>query len=130
MAEAEGVEIKMYSIIYQILDDLNRAVQGLLKPIFEEVEQGRAEVRQLFKFSKVGVIAGSYVQSGKIYRTSQVRVLRNKQVVHEGKLDSLKRFQEDVKDVATGFECGIVVDDFDVEVGDIIYCFTIQEKKR
>jgi len=130
LAESEGVEIKMYSIIYQILDDLNRAVQGLLKPVFEEVEHGRAEVRQLFRFSKVGTIAGSYVLSGKIFRTSQVRVIRNKQVVHEGKLGSLKRFQEDVKEVATGFECGIVVEDWDVAVGDVIFCYTIQEKKR
>jgi len=130
IAETEGVEIKIYSIIYQILDDLNRAVQGLLKPIFEEVEQGRAEVRQLFSFSKVGTIAGSYVQSGKIFRNSHVRVLRDKQVVFDGKLASLKRFQEDVKEVAAGFECGIVLDGFSVAQGDILHFYTIQEKKR
>lgn len=130
IAEAEGVEIKIYSIIYQILDDLNRAVQGLLKPIFEEVEQGRAEVRQLFSFSKVGTIAGCHVQSGKIFKTSSARVFRDKKMVFEGKLGSLKRFQEDVKEVASGFECGIVLDGFSVVQNDIIYCYTIQEKKR
>jgi translation initiation factor IF-2 len=130
IAEAEGVEIKMYSIIYQILDDLNRAVQGLLKPVFEEVEQGRAEVRQLFSFSKVGTIAGCHVQSGKLFRNSLVRVFRGKETVFEGKMGSLKRFQEDVKEVATGFECGIVLDGFSVIQGDIIYAYVIQEKKR
>jgi translation initiation factor IF-2 len=131
LAETEGVDIKIYSIIYQILDDLNRAVQGLLKPIFEEVELARIEVRQLFSFSKVGTIAGCYVLSGKVTRGSLVRVFRGKQTVYEGKIDSLKRFQEDVKEVATGFECGIVLDKFDgLQPADVIYSYAMQEKKR
>ncbi|NBV41205.1 translation initiation factor IF-2, partial [bacterium] len=131
LAETENVEIKIYSIIYQILDDLNKAVQGLLKPIFEEVETARVEVRQLFRFSKVGTIAGCYVQSGKVVRNTLARVLRNKQVVYEGKIESLKRFQEDVKEVASGFECGIVMEGFDqLQEADIIYCYAMQEKKR
>ncbi len=131
LAEAEGVDIKIYSIIYQILDDLNRAVQGLLKPVFEEVELARIEVRQLFSFSKVGTIAGCYVLSGKVPRGALVKVFRAKQMVHEGKIESLKRFQEDVKEVASGFECGIVLADYDdLKEGDQLLVYVIQEKKR
>jgi translation initiation factor IF-2 len=131
LADSEGVEIKLYNIIYKVLDDLHRAVQGLLKPEYEEVEVGRAEVRQLFSFSKIGTIAGSYVLSGKLQRQSLIRVWRKKDMLFEGKLDSLKRFQEDVKEVATGFECGLVVDGFDkLEPGDQIQAYMMQEKKR
>lgn len=131
LADSENVEVKLYNIIYQVLDDLHRAVQGLLKPEYEEVEVGRAEVRQLFSFSKVGTIAGSYVISGKLQRQSAVRVWRKKEMVHEGKMQSLKRFQEDVKEVATGFECGIVLADYDkLEPGDQIQAYVLQEKKR
>lgn len=131
LADSEVVEIKLYNIIYKVLDDLHRAVQGLLKPEFEEVEFGRAEVRQLFSFSKIGTIAGSYVLSGKLQRQALVRVWRKKEMLFEGKLGSLKRFQEDVKEVATGFECGIVVDGFDrLESGDQIQAYVMQEKKR
>lgn len=131
LADSEGVEIKLYTIIYKILDDLHRAVQGLLKPEYEEVEVGRAEVRQLFSFSKIGTIAGSYVLSGKLQRQSLIRVWRKKEMLFEGKLDSLKRFQEDVKEVASGFECGIVVDGYDkLAAGDQIQAYMMQEKKR
>ncbi len=131
MADNESVEVKMYSIIYQIVDDLTKAVQGLLKPEFEEIETGRAEVRQLFRFSKLGVIAGSYVISGKIIRSATAKVLRGNKEVFKGKFHSLKRFQDDAKEVATGFECGIVVDGFEsLQEGDVIVSMVSQEKKR
>jgi len=131
MADNESVEVKMYSIIYQIVDDLTKAVQGLLKPEFEEIETGRAEVRQLFRFSKLGVIAGSYVTSGKIIRSAMAKVLRGNKEVFKGKFHSLKRFQDDAKEVATGFECGIVVDGFEsLQEGDVIVSMVSQEKKR
>jgi len=131
LADAQAVEIKMYQIIYQIVDDLTKAVHGLLKPEFEEIEVGRADVRQLFRFSKVGVIAGSYVTSGKLIRTATVKVLRQNKEVFAGKFQSLKRFQDDVKEVATGFECGIVVEGFEsLQEGDVIVAMVTQEKKR
>jgi translation initiation factor IF-2 len=130
LASEEGVEVKSYEIIYEIVDDIKKSILGLFKPEYEEVETARIEVRQLFKFSKVGVIAGSYVLSGKAVRNSLAYVLRDGKEIYRGKLESLKRFKEDVKDVATGFECGIVLEDFsDLQEGDVIVCFAMQEKK-
>ncbi len=130
LAENEGIEFKLYDIIYQIVDDLQRVVNGLFKPEFEEVELAKIEVRQLFKFSKVGIIAGCFVQSGKVIRNMQARIFRGKDEIFKGKINSLKRFQDDVREVAANFECGVVMDGFtDFQQGDMIVCFEIRQKK-
>ena len=129
-AEAEEITIKSYKIIYEILEDIERVIQGLYKPEFIEVELGEAEVRQLFKFSKIGIIAGSYILKGKITQKASIRVLRDKEVILETKISSLKRFKEDVKEVKEGFECGIVIEDnVDIREGDILSAYIIEEKK-
>ncbi|MBN9393743.1 MAG: translation initiation factor IF-2 [Candidatus Melainabacteria bacterium] len=131
VAEGTGVDIRTYSIIYQITDDLELAIQGLLKPIRTEVAIGQAEVRQVFKVGKGLTIAGCMVVQGKVQRNSIARIERNGQLLHEGKLDTLKRFKDDAKEVAQGFECGMSFDKFsDLQVGDMINCFVIQETKR
>lgn len=130
-AEAGGVDIRTYSIIYQIIDDLTLAIQGLLQPIRQEVEVGTAEVRQLFKIGKNQMIAGCMVTSGKIPRGSGVRIEREGQVVYEGKIETLKRFKDDAKEVAQGFECGMSFEKFtELKEGDVIRAFQIQEIKR
>src|SRR5262249_43551291 len=131
VAEQTGVDIRTYSIIYQITDDLEKAIQGLIQPLKQEVQIGSVEIRQLFKVGKNLVIGGSYVISGKIQRNSIVRVEREGQVVYEGKLETLKRFKDDVKEVAQGFECGMGFGNFnDIREGDIVHAFVIQEMKR
>jgi translation initiation factor IF-2 len=121
MAEAEGVDIRIYNIIYNIIEDVQKALTGLLEPVYKEVVTGHAEIRQVFKVSKVGKVAGSYVIDGEIQRNSPVRVKRNGEVIAEDKIAALKRFQEDVAEVKTGFECGIHLHNFhDFEVGDIL----------
>ncbi|MGH9547902.1 MAG: translation initiation factor IF-2, partial [Terriglobales bacterium] len=131
VAEANGVDIRTYSIIYQITDDLEKAIQGLIQPLRQEVEIGQAEVRQVFKFGKNLMIAGCMVVSGKMQRGSIARVDREGTVVYDGKLETLKRFKDDVKEVAQGFECGISFDKFnDIQEGDKITAFIIQETKR
>lgn len=130
LATDEEIDIKTYTIIYEIVDDIERVIQGLYKPVFQEFELGRAEVRQMFSFSKVGTIAGCYVLSGKITRNAQARVLRKNKEVHKSKIESLKRFKDDTKEVNTGFECGIVMDGYDgLEIGDIIQTFEVKEVK-
>lgn len=128
-AEEQGVEVKLYKIIYEILDDVQKAVEGLFKVEYEEIELGRAEVREIFSFSKIGTIAGSYVTDGELRRNSQARVLRGKKEVFKGTLNSLKRFKEDVGKVKHGFECGIVIDGATFEQGDIVVGFEVVEKK-
>ena len=130
-AEKEEVEIKTYSIIYNAIEDVEAAMKGMLDPEFEEVVIGNAEVRQTFKVSSVGTIAGCYVTDGKIARNSTVRVIRDNVVLHEGTLVSLKRFKDDVKEVAHGYECGVQIEDFnDIQEGDIIEAHIMQEIKR
>jgi translation initiation factor IF-2 len=120
-AKDKNVEIRLYNIIYKALEDIELATKGLLDPEMEEVVTGQAEVRDTFKISKVGTIAGCYVTDGTINRSSLVRVIRNGIVVYEGKLASLKRFKDDVKDVRQGYECGIMIEKFnDIKEGDII----------
>ncbi len=131
LADSEAVSIRHYRIIYEILDDINKSIKGLYTPEYEEVKTGVIEVRQLFKFSKVGVIAGSYVTEGKVQRNSIATVTRNGQEIYKGKIESLKRFKDDVKEVTYGFECGVVLDDFSsLQEGDIITAFVTQEKHR
>ncbi|AIF51747.1 translation initiation factor IF-2 [Pelosinus sp. UFO1] len=127
--ESEKIDIRLYRVIYEALHDVEAAMTGMLAPEFKEVIQGRVEIRQLFTISKV-VIAGAYVLEGKILNSSQVRVIRNGIVIHEGELESLRRFKDDVKEVAAGYECGITVDKFrDLKEGDVIEAFTMEEIK-
>ena len=130
-AEKDGVEIKLYSVIYNAIEDVEAAMKGMLDPEFKEVIIGNAEVRQVFKVSNVGTIAGCYVTDGKIARNSIVRVIRDNVVLHEGKLISLKRFKDDVKEVAYGYECGVQIEDYnDIAVGDVIEAHVLEEVKR
>ena len=130
-AEKNEVEIKQYSVIYQAIDDVKSAMKGMLDPIYEEKVIGNVEVRQTFKVSNVGTIAGSYVLDGKIERNAGVRVLRDNVVIHDGKLVSLKRFKDDVKEVAKDFECGIQIEKYnDLKESDIIEAFVMKEIKR
>lgn len=130
-AEKQEVEIKLYSVIYQALEDVEAAMNGLLDPIYEEKVIGNVEVRQTFKVSNVGTIAGGYVKDGKVERNAGVRVIRENVVIHEGKLISLKRFKDDVKEVAKGYECGLQIEGYnDLKEGDIIEVFVMEEVKR
>ena len=131
IAEKEEVQIKQYSVIYQAIDDVEAAMKGMLAPKYEEHVIGNAEVRQTFKISNVGTIAGAYVLDGKIERHAGVRVLRDNVVIHDGKLASLKRFKDDVKEVAKGYECGIQIEKYnDIQEGDIIEVYIMEEVKR
>ncbi len=128
LAQREGVEIRLHTIIYELLDELRKAVAGLLAPVIKEVYLGRAEVRNTFKVKGSGVIAGCSVQDGIIKRNADVRVLRDGAVVYTGQVSSLKRFKEDAGEVRAGFECGVGVSNFnDVKVGDVLECFKIEK---
>ncbi len=131
LADREGVEIKLYSIIYQAIEDVEAAMKGMLDPVYEEKIIGNAQVRQTFKVSSVGTIAGCFVLDGRIERNAGVRVIRDSVVIHEGKLASLKRFKDDVKEVTKGFECGVQIEDYnDIKEDDIIEAFVMEEVKR
>jgi translation initiation factor IF-2 len=130
-AERERVEIRTYRVIYEAVEDVRAAMEGLLAPEQKEVVLGEAEVRQLFKIAKVGTVAGSFVRSGVIPRTARVRVIRNGVEVYDGVLASLKRFKDDVREVREGFECGIGIENFnDLKVGDLIEAYRIEEVAR
>ena len=130
VGEKENVEIKTYRIIYDAIEDIKSAMLGMLDPEYKEVVLGTAEARQVYKISNVGTIAGCYVLTGKIVRNASVRVIRNGVVVFESTLASLKRFKDDVKEAATGFECGISIEKFnDIKEGDIIEAYTMEEIK-
>jgi translation initiation factor IF-2 len=128
VADTEGVEIRLYSIIYRIQEDIEAALKGMLEPEFEEIVTGQAEVRETYKISRVGTIAGCMVTDGVIKRDALVRVLRDGIVVYEGKLASLKRFKDDAKEVRSGFECGLSIENFnDIKVGDVIEASQLKE---
>lgn len=130
-AEDENIDVRLYRVIYEAIDDVKKAMSGLLDPEYKEKYLGRAEVRQLFKVPNVGVIAGSYVIDGKIQRNAEVRVLRNGVIVYEGQLSSLKRFKDDAKEVPEHYECGIGIKDFnDIKEGDTIEAFILEEVPR
>ena len=130
-AEEEGVDIRLHRIIYKVIEEIEAAMKGMLDPEFEEKIVGQAEVRQTIKVSKVGTIAGSYVTEGKIVRDAGVRIIREAIVIFEGELDSLKRFKDDAKEVAKGYECGITIKNYnDIKEGDIIEAFVMEEIKR
>jgi translation initiation factor IF-2 len=128
LAKERGVEIKTYTIIYELLDDVKKAMGGLLKPTLKEVVNGRAEVREVFSVPKLGSIGGCAVIDGKITRSDQCRLIRNGTIIYTGKFASLRRFKDDVREVASGFECGIGIENFnDIKTGDIIEAFIIEE---
>jgi translation initiation factor IF-2 len=130
MAESERVDIRLYSIIYDAVDDIRNAMEGLLEPTFKESPLGRVEVRETFHVSKVGTIAGCYVVDGKIVRNAKARLVRDNVVVWEGELSSLKRFKDDAKEVQSGYECGIgLVNYNDIKVGDVVEAYEMQEVK-
>jgi translation initiation factor IF-2 len=131
LSDREGVDVRLYRVIYEAIDDIRSALSGMLKPEEREIELGRAEVRALFRVPRVGVVAGSYVVSGNITRNSRARVVRDGVVVYEGRIGSLRRFKDDVREVAEGFECGISIENFqDVHEGDIIEAFEVREVAR
>lgn len=131
LAQEKNIQIKTYKVIYKLMEDIKLALEGLLKPEKVEVVTGHLTVRELFKISRLGTIAGCMVADGKVERSNKVRVKRDAKTVHEGKIESLKRFKEDVKDVVKGFECGIKLELFDgIQVGDIIESYRIEEKSR
>jgi translation initiation factor IF-2 len=128
LAEVEGVDVRLYRVIYEALDDLAKLARGLLAPKTQEVVLGQAEVRKTFSISRLGVIAGSYVTGGRVVRGAQARVVRDGVVVHVGRIGSLRRFKEDVREVTDGFECGIGLERFnDVKEGDTIEAFEVQQ---
>jgi translation initiation factor IF-2 len=129
-AEREKVDIKLYSIIYEAIEDVKNALRGMLKPVQKEVVLGSAEVRATFKIKGVGTVAGCYVLDGKIVRNANARLIRDGVVIYTGKIESLRRFKEDVQEVARGFECGVKLKDYnDVKVGDVIECYEVRLEK-
>ena len=130
-AEKEGVDVKLYSVIYNAIDDVEAALKGMLKPKYKEVIQGTAEIRQTFKITGAGMIAGCYVLDGKIVRNSGLRVIRDNVVIHTGKLASLKRMKDDAKEVAEGYECGVQIENYeDIKVGDKLESYIMEEIKQ
>ena len=128
LAEQDRVDLRLYRVIYEALEDIELAVQGLLKPVYREEIQGQVEIRQVFSASRLGKIAGCYVTEGIITRSSLVRLIRDGVVVHEGKLASLKRFQDDVREVSSGYECGILIEGYnDIAEGDLIEAYTMKQ---
>ncbi len=130
-ADREGIQIRNYRVIYDIIDDIESAMKGMLDPEFKEVVLGQVKVRETFKVPNVGIIAGAYVTEGKVIRNAEIRLVRDGVVIHEGKISSLKRFKDDAKEVQQGFECGLGIENYnDLKEDDIIECFEIQEIKR
>lgn len=131
MAERDNIQIRTYRVIYDILDDVENAMKGMLDPEFKEVVLGTVEIRNTFKVPGVGIVGGAYVTDGKVVRNAQIRLVRDGIVIHEGTIASLKRFKDDAKEVAQGYECGIGIESYnDIKEGDIIECFQMEEIKR
>ena len=131
MAKQEGVDIKYYSIIYELIDDIKNLLSGLLKPDITENITGYVEIREIFSISKIGNIAGCFVKEGLISRNSKIRILRDNIVIHNGTISSLKRFKNEVKEVKAGYECGIMIENYsDIKVNDIIETFEVVETSR
>jgi translation initiation factor IF-2 len=127
LADKEKVEIRLHTIIYNLVDEIKRAMTGLLEPVFREIYKGKAEVRETFRITKVGAVAGCVVQDGVVTRDSEARLLRDNMVVHTGKIGSLRRFKDDVSEVKSGMECGITLDNYsDVKQGDVIEAFVTE----
>jgi translation initiation factor IF-2 len=128
LAEAETVDIRLYNVIYDASQDVRKAMEGLLEPTLKERVLGRAEIRDVFSVPKAGNVAGCYVMDGKVERSAHARLIRDNVVVYEGKISSLRRFKDDVKDVAAGFECGIGIENYnDIKVKDVIEIYTFDK---
>jgi translation initiation factor IF-2 len=124
LASQERVDVRLYTVIYEAVADVRAAMEGMLEPTFREQTQGRVDIRQIFNIQGVGTIAGCYVTEGKIQRGNLVRILRDHVVVHEGKLASLKRFKDDVREVSAGYECGLSIEGFqDIKQGDVVEAY-------
>jgi translation initiation factor IF-2 len=131
MAEAEGIQIRLYRVIYDVIDDVRSALEGMLTPTIKEQVIGQAEIRAVFKVPKAGKIAGCYVQEGQIKRNAKVRLIRDGVVIWDGSLDALKRFKDDVREVKAGYECGMNLANYqDVQEGDILEAYELVEEKR
>ena len=130
-AQRTAVDMRFYRVIYDAINEIEAAMKGMLAPQFEEVVIGHAEVRQTYKVSSVGTVCGCMVKDGKITRDAQVRILRDNIVIHEGEVGSLQRFKDAVKEVTSGYECGMSIVKFnDIKEGDVFECFAMQEVKR
>jgi len=128
IAEQERIDIRVYNIIYEAIEDVRKAMSGLLEPVYQERLVGRAEVRALFNISRVGMVAGCFVLEGKIIRGAHAHVVRNGQVVHEGNITSLKHVKDDVKEIASGYECGLAMGDFrDYALNDVIEAYVVEK---
>jgi len=131
VAESENVDVRMYSVIYAAIDDIEAAMKGMLDPEFREKLLGHAEIRQIFKASGIGTIGGCYVTEGKILRNAQVRIVRDGRVIYDGHLDTLKRFKDDAREVATGYECGMLFRNYnDIKEGDKVEAYLMEEIPR
>jgi translation initiation factor IF-2 len=128
LANSGNVDIRYYSVIYEVIDDMKNMLVGLMAPEIREIFLGNAEVREVFNVSKVGRVAGCYISEGSVRRGAKVRLLRDSVVIHEGSLSTLKRFKDDVREVNENYECGMSFENYnDLKVGDVIECFDIQE---
>jgi translation initiation factor IF-2 len=131
LAESNGIDIRYYNIIYDAVDEIKAALSGMLSPERKESQVGLVEVREVYRISKVGTVAGCYVLDGAVRRGSRIRLLRDNVVIHDGELDSLKRFKDDVREVKAGFECGLSIKNFnDINKGDQLECYEIVEVSR
>src|SRR5690606_19618754 len=131
LAEQQGIDVKTYSIIYELINDIKLAIEGMLTPEYNEEYIGRAEVKETFTVPKIGTIAGCVVVDGKIAVGCNIRLLRNGQIMHDGKMSSLKRFKDDAKEVKVGLQCGIRLENYnDIKNGDTFECYIMQERKR
>ncbi|HND85665.1 MAG TPA: translation initiation factor IF-2, partial [Pseudobdellovibrionaceae bacterium] len=130
-AKQLGVDVRTYSIVYELVDELKKAMSGLLTPDIVEKVMGRLEVRNVFNVPKIGAIAGCFVSDGKVQRSNMIRLVRDGKIVYEGKISSLKRFKDDAREVATGYECGVGIENFnDVKVGDVMEAYIKEEIAR
>lgn len=130
-AALQGVDIRTYRIIYECIEEITAAIKGMLKPVYREVVLGHAEVRQTIHVPNVGMIAGSYVTDGKITRASLIRVIRDGVIIFEDKISSLRRFKDDVKEVASGYECGVGLDKFnDIKEKDVLEAYVMEQVER
>ena len=130
-AQDADVEIRLYRVIYDIINEIQDAMKGMLDPEYKEEVLGKAEVRETFKVPNLGIVAGCYVTEGEVRRNAQIRLVRDGIVIHEGVISSLKRFKDDAKEVAAGYECGLGIEKYnDIKPGDVIECFEMVEVKR
>lgn len=131
LADREKVDIRLYRVIYEAIEEIERALKGMLEPVYEERVIGTLEVREIFRISRLGTVAGCYVRDGKVTRDATIRVIRDGVLIHTGKIASLKRFKDDVREVAAGYECGILLDGFhDVKPGDVFEAFVLEAVQR